>query len=157
MVEKAMRSSIEELLPADNWSTNEPWAQREKYFLFLRDHNLRHAWRSVDENDIDIDDLYDDYEGFVNMLNSVVKIEWCEDLWNEWRVANAKYIDPVVIARRIVDYVSVKWSYDLSDITDVWTQAVVYYCIWLRFGIEVPHNDYANFFSDTKEIIELVK
>ena len=157
MIEKAMGSSIEEQLPADDWSTDEPWAQREKYFLFLRDHNLRHAWRSVDENDIDIDDLYDNYEGFVNTLNSVAKIEWCEDLWNKWRVANAKYIDPVVTARRIIDYVSVKWSYDLSDITDVWAQAVVYYCIWLRFGIEVPHNDYANFFSNTKEIIELVK
>jgi hypothetical protein len=157
MIEKAMNSSIEEQLPVNNWSTDAPWAQREKYFLFLRDHNFRHAWRSVDENDIDIDDLYDDYEVFVNILNSITKIEWCEDLWNEWRIANAKYTDPVVTARKIIDYVSVGWSYDLSDTTDIWTQSVVYYYIWLRFGIEVPHNDFANFFSNTEEIIKLIK
>ena len=99
----------------------------------------------------------DDYEVFVNILNSITKIEWCEDLWNEWRIANAKYTDPVVNARKIIDYVSVGWSYDLSDTTDIWTQSVVYYYIWLRFGIEVPHNDFANFFSNTEEIIKLIK
>ena len=156
VIEKARGSTIEKQLPVDNWSTDDPWAQREKYFLFLRDHTLRHAWRSVDENDIYIDDLYVDYEEFVNTLNAVTKIEWCEDLWNQWRVANAKYIDPVVTARKIIDYASVGWSYNLSDITDVWTQAVIYYYIWLTFNIEVPHNDFADFFVNTDQIRELV-
>jgi len=157
MIEKAMGSSIEEQLPVDDWNSGEPWAQREKYFLFLRDHNLRHAWRLTDDNAIHIDELYDDYEEFFNIVNSIVKIEWCEDLWLEWRKANATYIDPVKTASKIIDYVNVEWTVDVSDVTDIWTQAVVYYYIWLRFGIEVPHNDYANFFSNTKEIIELVK
>ena len=157
MIDKAMKSSINEQLPTDNWNTDEPWAQREKYFLFLRDHNFRHAWRSTDDNAIHIDDLYDNYEDFFNVLNSFVKTEWCEDLWCEWRAANAKYIDPVKTARRVVDYVTAEWSDELSDITDIWTQAVIYYYIWLRLGIEIPHNDFPNFFSNTKQITELVK
>lgn len=157
MIDKAMGSSIEEQLPIDNWESSEPWAQREKYFLFLRDHKLRHAWRATDDNAIHIDELYDEYEEFFNIVNSVVKTEWCEDLWLKWRASNARYIDPVKTARKIIDYVNVKWAVDLSDVTDIWTQSVVYYYIWLRFGIEVPHNDFADFFSNTKQIIELVK
>jgi hypothetical protein len=157
MIEKAMNSTIEAQLPVDEWTTNEPWAQREKYFLFLRDHDLRLAWRSTDENDLHIDEMYEDYEEFFGILNSLVKIEWCEDLWSEWRMANDKYINPVKTARKIIDHVTAQWPMDLSAVTDIWTQSVVYYYIWLKFGIEVPHNDYADFFCDTKQIIELVK
>jgi hypothetical protein len=48
-------------------------------------------------------------------------------------------------------------SSDLTHITDIWTQAVVYYYIWLEFGIEVPHNDFANFFTNTDQIIGLTQ
>jgi hypothetical protein len=157
MIEKAMNSTIETQLPVNEWATNEPWAQREKYFLFLRDHDLRLAWKSTDENDLHVDEIYDNYEEFFSVLNSIVKIEWCEDLWSAWRSANAKYIDPVKEARKIIDYVTAEWPMDLSAVTDTWTQAVVYYFIWLKFDLEVPHNDYADFFKNTKQIIELVK
>ena len=36
MIEKAMSSSIEQQLPIDAWNTDQPWARREKYFLYLR-------------------------------------------------------------------------------------------------------------------------
>jgi len=157
MIEKTMKSSIDKQLPTDNWDTSAPWAQREKYFLFLRDHDLRHAWRSTDDSALYIEELYENYDEFFNIVNSFVKIEQCEDLWMQWRKSNAVYIDPVVIAKNIVGDVLAKWSTDLTHIKDVWTQAVVYYYIWLKFGIEVPHNDFADFFSNTKQIIELVE
>lgn len=157
MIEKAMNSNIEQQLPVDNWNTSEPWAQREKYFLFLRDHHLRHAWRSQDDNAIYIDEMYNDYEEFFATVLTVAKIESCEDLWTQWRTANAKYIDPVLTARKIMNYVSVDWDIDLSDVTDIWTQSIVYYYIWLKYTIEVPHNNFADFFSNTKQICELVK
>jgi hypothetical protein len=157
MIEKAMNSSIDKQLPTNDWNTSELWAQREKYFLFLRDHNLRHAWRSTDDSALYIEKLYENYDEFFNILNSFAKIEQCEDLWMQWRKSNAVYIDPVMVAKNIVGDVLAKWSTDLTHIKDVWTQAVVYYYIWLKFGIEVPHNDFADFFSNTKQIIELVE
>ena len=156
MIEKAMHSTIDEQLPIDSWNTNEAWVLREKYFLFLRDHNLRHAWRATDNNAIPIDKLYNDYDKFFSTLNSVVKIKWCEDLWADWRKANATYIDPVKIATSVIDDIAVKRSSDLTCINDLWTQAVVYYYIWLTFGIEVPHNDYANWFTNTNDIVTML-
>jgi hypothetical protein len=74
MIEKAMSSSIESQLPVDNnWRTDEPWARREKYFLFLRDHAFRCAWKSEDENSIDVSEIYSDYDECFEIINSVAK------------------------------------------------------------------------------------
>lgn len=156
MIIKAMRSSIEQQLPIDEWETDEPWACREKYFLFLRDHKLRHAWRPTQDYTLYIDNLYGNCEEFFKTLNSIVPTEHCPALWQEWRDANAEYINPVEIAKRIISDVNMKVPSDLTHITDVWTQAVIYYYIWLEFGVEVPHNDFANFFAGTDQIMELV-
>jgi hypothetical protein len=156
MIDKAMNSSITEQLPIEDWNTNEPWARREKYFLFLRDHDFRHAWRSNDNNAIYLEELYTDYEEFFATVNSIAKIEQCKDLWQEWRAANAVYIDPVQVAENIVRFVAVQWPMDLSDIHDTWTQAMVYYYIWLRFGFEVPHNTYSNWFTNTTDIVKML-
>jgi hypothetical protein len=157
MIEKAMGSSIENQLPVDDWGTNMPWAQREKYFLFLRDHDLRSAWKSEDDNALYIEELYDDYDEFFSAVNAVAKIEHCHDLWFDWRKSNARYFDPVRIADRVVSSLVTKYSEDLTHITDIWTQAVIYYYIWLRYKIEVPHNDFADFFTNTDQIRDLIK
>jgi hypothetical protein len=157
VIDKAMGSSIEDvLLLENNWDTDTPWARREKYFLFLRDHALRNAWGPTTNDFIlYINDLFS-YSRLFNALNSVVDIEPFEDLWKEWRKSNALYIDAIETADVVIKYVRSKESYDLTHIQDLWTQAIVYYYIWLEFGIEVPHNDFADFFSNTDQIIELV-
>jgi len=156
MIEKAMNRSLDSQLTTDEWNTGEPWAQREKYFLFLRDHNLRHAWKSTEDSALYLEEVYEDYDVFFNILNSFAKVEWCEDLWMQWRKSNAVYIDPVLTAERVISDVVAKWSTDLTHITDTWTQAVVYYYIWVTFNIEVPHNDFADFFTNTDQIRKLV-
>jgi hypothetical protein len=97
--------------------------------------------------------LYNDYDEFFYTVNSIVKLNWCKDLWSKWRTANATYIDPIKDAKSVLNYVKMQCSSDLTHITDIWTQAVVYYYIWLEFGIEVPHNDYANWFTNTNDIV----
>jgi len=157
MIDKAMRSSIEMQLPVTDWESDEPWAHREKYFLFLRDHKLRNAWKSTDDNAIYIEELYQDYDEFFNIVNSVVKIDHCSDIWINWRKANTKYFDPVIIANSVLSDIVTGQSTDLSYIKDTWTQAVVYYYIWLQYGIEVPHNDFAEFFTNTSQIKKLIQ
>jgi hypothetical protein len=152
MIDKAMKSSIEQQLPIDDWGTDELWARREKYFLFLRDHKFRYSWRSNNNYALYIDKLCYDYDEFLHAINSIVKVNQCFDLWNQWRTVNTNYINPIKDAQSILDAVNMHQSLDLTHITDVWTQAVIYYYIWLEFGIEVPHNDFADFFTNTSQI-----
>lgn len=155
MIDKAMKSSIDVELPTTNWQTDEPWAQREKYFLFLRDHELRNAWRPSDDFTIYVDNLLD-CEEFFKTLNSIVETEYSPDLWLDWRDANAKYLNPVRTAKRIISDTKMQVRTDLTSITDVWTQAVVYYYIWITYNFEVPHNDYSDWFTNTKDIITML-
>jgi hypothetical protein len=161
MIEKAMASSLEEQLPVDIWDTDEPWARREKYFLYLRDHALRHAWRpameyELSDNEIDVGELYQDYDNCHASLNAAAKIRDFYPLWQEWRLANSKYIDPAITAHKVLTSVVVGESRDLTHITDLWTQAVVYYYIWVKYNVEVPHNDYADFFTNTDQVRRLI-
>lgn len=162
MIEKAMQSSMDAELPTDTWNTDEPWAKREKYFLYLRDHPLRHAWRpelknELADNELDVGEFYEDYDNFYAAVNAIAKIEDFYDLWKEWRQVNAKYIDPATTAKEVLSKVITKTSEDLTHITDVWTQAVIYYYIWLKYGVEVPHNDYSNWFTNTADIVKMLK
>lgn len=155
MIEKGMRVGFDQEIAVDSvaWSTNENWAVREKYFLFLRDNHLRSAWRSDPNcNNLLIDDLLD-YSRFKNQLNDFgIVTDSFEDLWNAWSETNKKYLEPCEIAHSILDSVDSGEYYPLTHINDIWTQAVVYYYIWLKYNFEVPHNDYASWFTNVKDI-----
>jgi len=155
MIDKAMQSGIAQELPIDSWHTDADWAKREKYFLYLRDHTLRHCWRHNTDFALYVDDLLH-YKSLFDKLNSVTTVEPFENLWQDWRRANAKYLDPVVLARSVIDSVNNHQYFDTTNITDIWAQAVIYYYIWIAFDVEVPHNDYANFFTSTAQIAELI-
>lgn len=156
MIEKVMGSSLETQLSTDQWNTDSTWARREKYFLYLRDHAFRHAWRPLaNDHTIYIDDLID-YNIFFKKLNLLAAVESFEDTWTSWKQANDQYINPISIAKTIIDQVRSNQFQKLDHIQDTWTQAVVYYYIWITFGIEVPHNEFVDFFTDTNQIMELV-
>jgi hypothetical protein len=155
MIDKAMKSSIEKQLSIDAWETDKPWARREKYFLYLRDHQLRHAWKHTTGPALYVDDMLS-YKNMFDLLNSIMQVDAFDTPWTEWQEANAQYIDPVKVAQDVMALVEYKQSKDLGYITDIWTQAVVYYYIWIMYGIEVPHNDFADFFSNSEQIMELV-
>jgi len=156
MIEKAMQSNIEEQLSIDDWEVDEPWVRREKYFLFLRDHHFRYMWKPVDHNDIDISVLLD-YEQCYQALNAIVEIDSFYPLWVQWKQTNAKYIEPVTLANNIFSSINNNEYCDLTHVTDAWTQSVIYYYIWLLYKFEIPHNDYAEWFTNTKEIVTMLK
>jgi hypothetical protein len=154
MIDKAMKSSIESELPVDNWTSNENWAKREKYFLFLRDHSLRNGWRN-DSTAININiETMLNYKEFKSaIVASGISVVSFRKLWNNWLENNFQYFMPILFSQDVISQVKKKKSIDLTMITDVWVQAVVYYYIWLEFGVEVPHNDYSNWFTNTDEIV----
>lgn len=160
MINKAMKSSIEKELAVDvgAWTLKdsiEAWAQREKYFLFLRDHKLRTAWCSEPNIDcIFVDDLLDYSRLKYSIEKLGIKLDEFKGLWNEWYAHNEKYLAPVIIAKNILDNIRRQEPFDLTHITDIWTQAIIYYFIWIEFGHEVPHQDFEKFFTNVSEITQ---
>ena len=140
---KAMHNTLDQEITVDqdSWPANEPWAQREKYFLFLRDHPLRHSWKpSTISHNILVEDLADYSSTVQSLTNTGAEINNFSALHSTWWEANKQYFLPITLAGQFVNG-------DNLTITDIWTQAIVYYQIWCQYGIEVPHNELADFFS----------
>jgi hypothetical protein len=158
MIEKAMNSNIEHELPLDEWGHNNEWAIREKYFLYLRDHPLRFQWNTTTPGQyaIYIDEICD-YNTLFSAINKIVTVSAFKQTWHQWRIANDAYIAPVEHAKNIMDCVKSQQLCDITHVKDSWTQAMVYYFIWLEYAFEVPHNDYASWFTNTKEIVTMLR
>jgi hypothetical protein len=156
MIDKAMKSTVESEITVDAvlWEATKDWTQREKYFLFLRDHHLRNAWQPKSDinNNIIIDSLMN-YNELKNIIEAIgPELDDFDDLWNKWYLSNKKYFAPVTKAKQIIETIKISKNLDLTSITDIWTQAVIYYFIWLEFGKEVPHNEFEHFFNDVDQI-----
>ena len=155
MIDKAMQSDIDTELSIDQalWHTDAPWALREKYFLFLRDHVLRRAWKpTTTTSNLLVNDMFDYFQLTDQLRSTGILLDNFQSLWNEWFDINRKYVDPVINAQDIIYNIKNSVNTKLNHITDIWEQAVLYYFIWLEFNSEVPHNDYAYFFTDTDSI-----
>jgi hypothetical protein len=160
MIHKAMNSDLktELAVDAEQWASTEHWAQREKYFLFLKEHQCRSGWRaSTNCHNIFVEDLFD-YSVFCQSLcRTGLEIADFRDLWDQWWQSNQRYIKPLQDALTILSAVEHRLYINLSSYTDLWTQAVVNYLIWVRYNYIVPANDYADWFLDTKQLISLLK
>jgi hypothetical protein len=157
MINKALRSTIELEIPVDPtmWESQEPWAQREKYFLFLRDHHLRNAWKPEPEVDCIFVDSLLEYSTLKSSIESAgIELTDFEDLWKGWAISNSRYLLPVTVAQQIVKQIKNhnNTNLELTNITGIWDQAVIYYFIWLEFNKEVPHNDFKDFFKNVNQI-----
>jgi hypothetical protein len=155
MIDKAMQSNVSEQLVVDcnKWNVDESWVIREKYFLFLRDHNLRKAWQpSVGVTNVLVNDMLT-YAQLHNQLSiSGVELDNFESLHLSWQEANKQYVDPVKNSQSVIESIKNNVDVSLDHISTIWDQAVLYYVLWITFRQEVPHNDYANFFSSTSAI-----
>jgi hypothetical protein len=160
MIDKAMQSNVNEQLVVDydKWNVSEPWVVREKYFLFLRDHALRKAWQpGKNVNNLLINHMLD-YSQLYNQLSSLgVELNDFKLFHQVWQEANKQYIDPVKNSQLIVESIKNNVNLDLTHMSDVWDQAVLYYFLWINFAQEVTHNDYANFFPNTDTIKKCLK
>lgn len=154
MITKAMKSNFDQELKIDaTWNCRNSWAQREKYFLFLRDHKFRHMWKPSDFSfNIYVEDLFD-YHTMVDKFSCAkIELENFQSLHQQWYCRNQQYINPVITANAFVNGI----DFD-TPILDIWTQAVVYYQIWCKYQIEVPYNEFSNFFVDQQQYLDWIK
>jgi hypothetical protein len=156
MIVKAMNTDIDLEARANKnaWSTSEDWAIRENYFLYLRDHPLRYSWRPGQDCYFDVLDIFNK-ERLVAQLQklNIVLQSFDHQLFI---THNLKYIQPIITAQKIIT--AVKNCQEIKiDKCDLWTQAVVYYYLWLEYNFEVPHNNYSNWFTNTTDIVTMLK
>jgi hypothetical protein len=165
MIEKAMNQDFtKELDPSAEHHGHgcgccfEPWEYREKYFLYLRDHQFRTGWRADPRFiNLSVDDILH-YETLYNTLNNNnLFTEDFDSLWTVWSQVNDIYIEPVILARHVMERVRSRQNFNLAEFTDFWAQAVINYYIWLEFEFEVPANDYADWFTNTDDIVKMLE
>lgn len=158
MITKAMKVPLDqELAVEQNWPCDEPWAVREKYFLYLVENHLRHSWKPSQEfHCIDVCNFWN-YTDLVEQLHQAgITVLDFSPVHQSWQDANFKYFNPVIQAKEIIKQVVSGQCVDITGITDLWEQAVVNYFIQIEFGVTVPANTYANWFGNTKEISDLI-
>jgi len=148
-----MGSSLDEHFLKNLYWTDQDWGKRQKFLYFLKHHPTQGLWNPEDDCvNIDIEEIID-YDIFKSRLESAgIKLTDFSATHREWYRANKIYIDPVLQAQEIMEYIKRDENFLLSHITDLWTQAVVYYYIWLTYKIEVEHNKMPDFFTDTNQI-----
>lgn len=154
LIEKAMQQDLYEQLAVDsNWPVMQPWSQREKYFLYLRDHALRSAWRADSSNlNLAIEDLMS-YDSMYQKLQDMhIPVDDFRSTWDKWWAANDRYFFAVSQADSITRSIEQAQALDLSHISALWDQAVINYFIWLRWSVEVPANDWADWFTNTNQM-----
>lgn len=133
----------------------EPWVIREKFFLYLRDHSFRHTWRPGDVTlNISVDRFLS-YTTLYDSLTNCFEVSNFESFYNNWYQKNHKHFKSYLDAQYVIK--NLHNNVDISHINDLWTQAVVYYYIWLQYNVEVPHNDYSDWFTSTDDIVTMLK
>ena len=141
-----------------HWATSvtENWAVREKYFLYLKDHHFRYCWRPADGCvTLPIEKILN-YKSLHSALNHWFDVGEFEDFHKKWNNANNEHFSFYFDCLDIMDCVESRKSRDLTGINDFFSQAVVYYYIWIKYNFEVPHNDYSNWFTNTTDIVKML-
>jgi hypothetical protein len=97
------------------------------------------------------------YQDLKTTLNQWFEVKEFEEFYKSWYHSNNTHFNFYFDCLDIINCLDTNFSKDLRGVTDIWTQAVVYYYIWLKFNIEVPHNDYSNWFTNTSDIVTMLK
>jgi hypothetical protein len=157
LIVKASKSSIEKELPLDStWPCQEPWAIREKYSLYLKEHYLRNAWGPDDNHyNLNVQTLLC-YQQLKYFFNSFITVSDFKSLHDQWLQHNYKYFYPVIQSVKIVNAIKNLEHFDVSYINDIWDQAVVNYFLNLEFNVEIPVNNYPDWFQNTNQIANIL-
>lgn len=137
----------------DLWDSNDDWVVREKYFLFLKDHEFRHKWRP---NKTAINIPVTSYLEYSKLKMSIPNTSNFHDLYNSFYSSNKEHFIWFASCVDILNALKLNEEVDLSHITDLFSQATINYYVHLLFDFEIPAWDFKNWFSNTKEILDLV-
>lgn len=158
MIVKAMNTDLTKELPLDkNWDSKEVWAKREKFFLYLRDHPLRYCWKP-DQTcyNLQLETIlrHGDLKNFLDKL-SITTTNF-QLLHDQMLHHNQEYLRVLFWSDKIIEALDNDQPIDISHISNIWDQAAINYFLYVNYGIEIPANDYADWFQNTAQIKNLL-
>jgi hypothetical protein len=147
-----------------SWGTDEDWAVRENYTLWY--HSSPHQFRPmVLANGINLH-LADVVSSPVTTLISAAKYFGLDVIdqslltlfCKKWLRAQHMYFKVFTTEKRLKKALQNEW-YDISlhHVTDLHDQGYLNYCIEREFNVTIPVYDYKDWFSDTKEVKQMIK
>jgi hypothetical protein len=138
------------------------WARRENFSLLFEHHHYRIMWKEhVHDNwlNIDISELITDpqncLEKVANFIGgSMINLRELPFRHQQFLNANPNTVQHLEILN-IVKNLNI--DRDLTHINQLYHQAVLNFYVQLEFNFVIPANDYANWFTNTKEIVTMLK
>jgi hypothetical protein len=139
------------------WEGTELWEQREKYFLFLRDHHFRKSWQANSMSDLNLNVMtFLSYDALHSELSKITELENFESLYDEFRRSNAAHINWYLTCLDVRNAILQKSRISLAHLRDdLLCQATINYFIQVDYNFEIPAYDYRDWFASTDEIFEM--
>jgi hypothetical protein len=146
----------------ENFGSAEAWARRENYSLLCANHRYRTMWKEYFHDrflNIDIFKLLTDTKCCMELIakfinGAVVRLDQLPNKHTQFLNANPNTITHLEILQLVN---SLGTEQDLTHIQHLYQQAVMNFYIQLKFNFVVPANDYANWFTNTKEIVTMLQ
>jgi hypothetical protein len=144
---------------AEIFGSSDAWARRENFELLFKNHHYRTMWKQHDTVlNIDIFTLLTDPQHCLHQIAGL--INGSVTRMDELAIKHQQFLDAnpnTVRHLEILDIVkSLAKDQDLSHINQLYQQAVLNFYIQLKFNFVIPSNDYANWFTNTKQIVTML-
>lgn len=165
LVQKAMSVDItqhHEYHIENHWTdSGEEYAARENFTLFY--HNWPFKWHT-DESAINVSLeklVTDPVSTLIDLINrldmTVVDHEGLDSLCKKWSAANATYFFVYHKSNTIMQALDTNTNIDVSDVTELYQQGYINYCIEAKYHVTIPVYDYKDWFKSTLEISDMIK
>jgi hypothetical protein len=161
---KAARGTTESDVDFDakKFGVSDNWACRENFSLLFEYHHYRIMWKEhVHDNwlNIDISELITNPQNCLERVEnfidgSMIDLNQLPSKHRQFLDANPNTVQHLEILN-IVKTLTV--DQDLAHINQLYHQAVLNFYVQLEFNFVIPANDYANWFTNTKEIVTMLK
>jgi len=144
------------------FGSSENWARRENFNLMFEHHYYRKMWKAYEHKqflNIDIFELLTNPQHCLtqvaNFINGTThNLDLLPARHQQFLDANSNTVRHFEILHTVK---SLKVEKDLMHITDLYQQAVMNFYIQLKYNFVILSNDYADWFTNTKEIVTMLK
>lgn len=146
----------------ERYGSDADWAVRENYTLVLQGHDFRHLWKPYQAHNVynlDVYTLLTNPAAALEFIAEIVggQVHDIQDLpqrHQQFLSLNQNTADHLEIYSLAT---TLPPAIDLTHITDIYQQAVFNFYVQTEFKIEIPVNDYANWFQNTDQVRDLVR
>ena len=161
---KAGTGTLEDNVEFDSkkFGSAENWARRENFSLICEHHYYRNMWKEYQHEkflNIDIFKLLTNPRQCLVQIADFIKGTVIESSLLPVRHQQFFDANPNTLMHleilHIVDSIGIEQ--DLTHISHLYHQAVLNFYIQLKYNFVIPANDYANWFTNTKEIVTMLK